>query len=94
MRSRVAPTTRLGWWAVWFALATLALWVAAVVKVELFGPDATLFGLAALLSALVGGSLALLAIVTRADRAVATFVALLPLALMIALVVWRSSEGG
>ena len=76
----IAPTTRLGTWAVGLAAASLVLnfeW-------RLLGP---LGGFPSLLLGLAGGLVALAAIFRGGERAVSVFVALLPFVGVVAFVV-------
>lgn len=69
------PTTRLGRWAVWLAVAFFAL----VLAWRLMGPLGALPGFAC---GLAGGLVALLAIFRRGERAITVFVASVPLVLV------------
>lgn len=78
-RFPILPTTRLGRWAVRLAVATVVLnfsW-------RLMGP---LGGAPALAAGLVGGSIALIAVLRRGERALTVFAAILPLVLVLAFV--------
>ena len=70
-RLAVLPTTRLGMWAVGLAAASIVLQSAWM----LLGP---LGGFPGLLAGLIGGIVALVAILRRSERAISVFVALVP----------------
>ena len=70
-RFRFLPTTRLGTWAVGLAVASIFLqptWM-------LLGPVG---GFPGLLAGLIGGVVALVAILRRSERAISVFIALVP----------------
>ncbi len=70
-RVAVLPTTRAGAWAVGFAAASIVLQSAWM----LMGP---LGGFPGLLAGLIGGIVALVAILRRSERAISVFIALVP----------------
>lgn len=70
-RVAVLPTTRAGTWAVGFAAVSIVLQPAWM----LMGP---LGGFPGLLSGLIGGIVALVAILRRSERAISVFIALVP----------------
>jgi len=78
-RLAVLPTTRLGSWAVGLAVASIVLQSAWM----LLGP---LGGFPGLLAGLIGGIVALVAILRRRERAISVFVALVPFLGVIAFV--------
>ncbi len=74
----ILPRTRLGWWAVGLAAAFFPLVLAWTVV-----PGGAALGM---LSALVGGTCGLVAIIRRGERALTVFATVVPVAMTVAFV--------
>lgn len=74
-RVAILPTTRLGWWAVGLALANVVLVLSWTIL-----PGGAALGF---LAGLAGGIVALVAIVRHGERALAVFLAIGPLVMVV-----------
>ena len=83
------PTTRLGWWAVRLVAADVLLTLPVVIFPGVDGPD-----ILGALCGLIGGIIAVRAILRDGDRAVLVFLAVLPLLFYLALMAFRAFVSG
>ena len=97
-RVHLLPTTSIGWWALGLGGTSMLLLFAAPLINLIPGEAGNTAMFATYLSAfaagVVGGIAALIAIIRRRERAVTVFLAAMPLAMYVVLIVIEVTTGG